>query len=57
MDGSNRRVLQQGRMISQPNDITIDYEADHVYWVDARKKEVWRMDLDGGLQLFFKFCL
>ena len=57
MDGSDRQVLLLGRAVGQPNDLTIDYDKQHVYWIDGRKNTVWRMDLDGGLCLFSVDCV
>lgn len=55
MNGENRMVLvnktmmqKLGSDISWPNGITIDYDNEKLYWVDARTDILARMDLDGS---------
>ena len=46
LDGSARRVLIQDRVL-HPKGMTIDYAANHLYWVDDGYDSIERSDLDG----------
>lgn len=46
MDGSRRKVLID-KLIYWPNGITIDYQENKVYWVEANFHFVHKMNMDG----------
>lgn len=46
-DSSSRQVLVN-RDIVWPNGLTIDYQQERVWWVDARRGTVESADLNGG---------
>ena len=57
LDGSDKKVIvdensfnknKTDKMIGWPNGLTIDYETDIIYWVDAKHDMICQMDLDGG---------
>ena len=50
MDGSHRKVLID-KIIYWPNGITIDYEENKVYWVEANFHFVHKMNMDGTNRL------
>ena len=56
MDGSDRKILVNSTKMREltkykigwPNGITIDYETDTIYWVDAKYDIMVTMNLNGG---------
>ncbi len=46
MDGSGREILHQAGLV-WPNGITIDYESQTLYWVDAKFDRIESSDVDG----------
>ena len=54
MDGTDHRTfvtsVGKGTM-----GITIDYEEDKVYYVDDSLDGLWRIDIDGGKNIFHSF--
>lgn len=49
LDGGDVLVLFQRPKVFWPNGITIDYEAERIYWIDARLDYIGRSDFDGNL--------
>ncbi|XP_039253082.2 low-density lipoprotein receptor-related protein 6-like isoform X1 [Styela clava] len=47
MDGSNRISLVERDGIYWPNGLTLDYDEDKIYWVDANYHYINRMNTDG----------
>lgn len=47
LDGSNRKALVKDD-IGWPNGLTIDYPARRLYWVDAKIKSIFSIQLDGN---------
>ena len=47
MDGSHRTLLVDSN-IYWPNGITLDYDENKVYWVDANFHFIHRMNMDGS---------
>ncbi|GAB6018639.1 hypothetical protein CHUAL_000319 [Chamberlinius hualienensis] len=47
LDGTNFVRLQQKPIVTWPNGITIDYQSERVYWVDASLDYIASMELDG----------
>lgn len=37
MDGSNVTVIQKSPRVKWPNGLTIDYQSNRLFWVDAQK--------------------
>ena len=48
MDGASSTVLADLELLGWPNGLTIDYENQVLYWVDAMKDYVGRMDTSGS---------
>ncbi|CAG9765567.1 unnamed protein product [Ceutorhynchus assimilis] len=46
-DGTNPKILFGKEKVEWPNGITIDYIANRIYWVDARKDYIGSADLHG----------
>ena len=46
LDGSERVILVN-TSIAWPNGITIDFQEDKIYWVDAKLDKIEVMDMDG----------
>ena len=46
MDGSHRQVLVN-ESIYWPNGLTIDYEENKIYWVEAKLHYISKMNADG----------
>ena len=46
LDGTNRRVLHNTE-IGEPNGITIDYEAQVIYWTDSDRDAIEYSNVDG----------
>ena len=61
LDGSQRLDLVNKTLfkdIGWPNGITVDYSSNFVYWIDAKIKRIFRMNLNGGnfyANIFDKF--
>jgi len=53
MDGSKRKTLIN-EDIYWPNGITLDYEEQKVYWVEANYHAIYRMNMDGSSRYFIK---
>jgi len=51
MDGSNVTVIQKAPRVKWPNGLTIDFQSNRLFWVDAQK------DLVRGFLLFSLVCL
>lgn len=49
LDGGDVFALFQRPKVYWPNGITIDYEAERIYWIDARLDYIGRSDFDGNL--------
>lgn len=47
LDGSNFIRLQQKPIVSWPNGVTLDYQSERIYWVDAQLDYIASMELDG----------
>ncbi|XP_050308262.1 sortilin-related receptor-like [Anthonomus grandis grandis] len=47
LDGSNVKALFGKDKVEWPNGITVDYIANRIYWVDARKDYIGSSDLHG----------
>lgn len=60
LDGTDRLVLVNTTKMAKctkykigwPNGITIDYDHDTIYWVDAKHDIMVKMDLNGGIIFF-----
>ena len=48
MDGTNRKVVIRDSRVKAPKGLTLDFEENMIYIVDAKADTLWRMDLDGG---------
>lgn len=48
MDGANSTVLANGTWVTWPNALAIDYANQVLYWGDARKDVIGRMNTDGS---------
>ena len=47
MDGSDQILIAE-QLVYWPNDLTIDYAANQLYWIDARYHVVESSQLDGS---------
>ena len=47
MDGSNQKIILQNPTVQWPNGLTIDFNANRVYWVDAGKDVINSVNLEG----------
>lgn len=47
MDGSARQSVVE-KNLGWPNGLTIDLATDRLYWVDAKRNDMERSDLNGG---------
>ena len=47
MDGSNRKILFQKPIVQWPNGLTIDFVANRLYWIDAKKDTISSCRYDG----------
>lgn len=48
LDGSGRRCVICNSKLHWPNGLTIDYAADRLYWVDAKRHVIESSNLDGS---------
>ena len=48
MDGSSRSKIVHHRLLYWPNGLTIDTEADRLFWTDAKMGVIETSDLDGN---------
>lgn len=48
MDGSNVVILVQGQNLEWPNGLSLDYNENRLYWVDAKLGHVESMKFDGS---------
>ena len=51
----NSVIISKIGKIGWPNGLTIDYDTDTIYWVDALHDNIMTMDLDGGYLFENKF--
>ena len=56
MDGTRRKVLID-KLIYWPNGITIDYQENKVYWVEANFHFVHKMNMDGSNRYYFTLSI
>ena len=48
MDGVNSTILANGTWVTWPNALAIDYANQVLYWGDARRDVIGRMNTDGS---------
>lgn len=52
-DGSNVKKIVDSEFVSQPIEISIDFDFDRIYWLDSRKHTIGRCDFNGNrIELF-----
>lgn len=47
LDGSGRKTIISENIL-WPNGLTVDYEMDRIYWIDAKFHSIYSADYDGG---------
>ena len=48
MDGANSTILANGTWVTWPNALAIDYANQVLYWGDAQRDVIGRMNTDGS---------
>ena len=54
LDGSDRIVLVNKTIhtaVGWPNGLTVDFDENVIYWIDAKANGIFKMNFDGGKYL------